>query len=64
MTRFPSGESFGDGEPEPGPLGLGFLVSGVGDGVSLWVLGVLDRLLIVKSAVRQASLKLVYLLIR
>jgi hypothetical protein len=36
MTRLPSGEIH-DGEPEPNPLGLGFVVSGVGDGGSaLW----------------------------
>jgi hypothetical protein len=32
MTQFPSGESLGGGELELGPLGLGFLVAGVGDG--------------------------------
>jgi hypothetical protein len=34
--RLPSGESLG-GEPDPNPLGLGFVVSGVGEGGSaLW----------------------------
>jgi hypothetical protein len=36
MTRLPSGESCG-GEPEPNPLGLGFVKFGVGEGGSaLW----------------------------
>jgi hypothetical protein len=36
LMRLPSGESH-DGEPEPDPLGLGFVSSGVGDdGSGLW----------------------------
>jgi hypothetical protein len=50
MTRLPSGKSFG-GEPEPDPLGLGFAVSGVGDGASARGWGVPDRSLIVRSVV-------------
>jgi hypothetical protein len=34
ITRFPSGEINGGGEPELGPLGLGLLVAIVGDGGS------------------------------
>jgi hypothetical protein len=46
----PSGEILA-GEPEPDPLRLGFMVSGIGDGGS----GVPDRSLIVRSIVHQAS---------
>jgi hypothetical protein len=35
MARLPSGESFG-GESELDPLGLGFAVSSVVDGGSVW----------------------------
>jgi hypothetical protein len=42
MTWLLSGESF-EGEPEPDPLGLGFAVSGVGDGGSILEWGVPDR---------------------
>jgi hypothetical protein len=50
MTRLPSGEIRGS-EPEPNLLGLGFVVSSVGDGGSdLWY-GLAGWSLIMKSAV-------------
>jgi hypothetical protein len=50
MTRLPSGEICG-GEPEPNPLGLGFVMSGVGDGGSdLWH-GLADWSLIMRSVI-------------
>jgi hypothetical protein len=55
MTLFPNGESLGYGEPEPDPLGLGFSLSDVGDGGSLWLLGVPNRPLTVRSAVRRTN---------
>jgi hypothetical protein len=50
MIRLPNGETHG-GEPDPDPLRLWFASSGVGDGgFALWY-GVIDRSLIVRSAV-------------
>jgi hypothetical protein len=49
MTRLPRGEICG-GEPDPNPLGLGFIMSAVGDGgSSLWY-GVAGQSLIMRSA--------------
>jgi hypothetical protein len=50
MTRLPSGESC-DGDPEPNPLGLGFVESGVGEGGSAMWYGIISRSLIIRSAV-------------
>jgi hypothetical protein len=50
MTRLPSGEICG-GEPELNLLGLGFVVSGVGDGGSALWYGVAGRTLIVRLVV-------------
>jgi hypothetical protein len=55
MTRFPCGERLGGGELEPDPLGLGFLMSDVGDGGSSWVLGIPSRSLIVRLVMRRTS---------
>jgi hypothetical protein len=52
MTQLPSGEIFG-GELDLNPLGLGFVVSGVGDGGSALWYGVVDQSLIVRSVVPQ-----------
>jgi hypothetical protein len=49
MTRLPSDEIHG-GEPVLNPLGLGFAVSGVGDGGSALWYGVVGRSLIVRLA--------------
>jgi hypothetical protein len=50
MTQGPSGEICG-GEPDPNPLGLGFVVSNVGDGESALWYGVAGQSLIVRSVV-------------
>jgi hypothetical protein len=50
MTRLPSGE-IRVGEPEPNSLGLGFFMTGVGDGGSALWYGVVGRSLIMRSAI-------------
>jgi hypothetical protein len=50
MMRLPSGECLG-GEPDPNPLGLGFVESNVREGGSALWNGVVGRSLIERSAV-------------
>jgi hypothetical protein len=50
MMHLPSGESLGD-EPDPNPLALGFVESGVGEGGSALWNGVVSRSVIERSAV-------------
>jgi hypothetical protein len=50
MIRLPSGESLG-GEPNPNPLGLWFVESGVGEGGSTLWNGIAGRSMIERSIV-------------
>jgi hypothetical protein len=50
MTRLPSGEIL-DGEPNPNPLGFGFVEFGVGEGGSAMWYDVTGQSLIVRSVV-------------